>query len=177
MIFQSFIRYLTFEKRFSAHTITAYTSDLSQFQAYLAEFFEESDMLKATPGQIRSWMVNLMQQSIEVRSIRRKRSVLNTFYNFALKQEELEINPMEQVKVPKMHKKLPSYLRENQVQLLLQVLPKPDDYPHARDRTIIELLVTTGMRRAELLNLKMSDVRIGERALRCLLYTSPSPRD
>ena len=168
MIFQSFIQYLTFEKRFSAHTITAYTSDLKQFQAYLADLFEETDILKASAGQIRSWMVHLIQQSIEVRSVRRKRSVLNTFYNFALKQEQLFTNPMEQVKVPKMQKKLPSYLRENQVEMLLQVLPKPVDYHSARDRTIIELLVTTGMRRAELLNLKLTDVRIKERSLRVL---------
>ena len=168
MILQTFFQYLTYEKRFSAHTITAYKSDLDQFQQFVEQTYDISDLLQVTTGFTRSWMVHLMQQNMDVRSIRRKRSVLNTFFNFALKQEVLEINPMEQVSVPKIKKKLPTYLRESELQNLDKVLPEMVDFPTARDRTIIELLIGTGMRRAELLGLKLGDLRLSERSLRVL---------
>ncbi len=166
MILDSFIRFLTFEKRYSQHTIKAYQADIAQYQSYLLDTFDEKDLLGVSSTFIRSWMVYLIQSGLDVRSIRRKRSVLNTFYNFALKHEHLDSNPMDQVLLPKMKKKLPTFLRRAELELLDSVLPEMSDYASARDRTIIELLLATGMRRAELIGLKISDVRLEERAIR-----------
>lgn len=166
MILDPFFYYLTFEKRFSEHTLTAYRSDIAQYQQFIKDSFEETNLLSSSSIYIRSWMVQLMEQGLGVRSIRRKQSVLNSFFKFAIKQEYLENNPMEQVSTPKIQKKLPNYLREVEIQHLFRILPKSTDYPSARDRTIIELLISTGMRRAELINLELRDIRLPERTIR-----------
>lgn len=168
MIVQSYIRYLTYEKRFSEHTITAYKTDLAQFQGYLLEQFDVDDILTARSTYIRSWLVEMMQQGTEVRSIQRKRSTLNSFFNFAIRQEKIEVNPMEQVSVPKFQKKLPGYLRLSELEMLESALPEALDYSSARDRLIIEMLYSTGMRRSELIHLKLSDVDLRDRTLRVL---------
>jgi integrase/recombinase XerC len=168
VILQTFIQYLTYEKRFSPHTITAYRSDIEQFQTFLLHAFDETNVLEATPSYVRSWMVHLIQSELEVRSVRRKRSVLNSLFNFAIRQELLTINPMEQVTVPKMKKKLPGYLRDSQLEQLESLLPEMINYAQARDRAIVELLFSTGMRRAELINLSLSDVRLSERTIQVI---------
>ena len=168
MILQSFIHYLTYEKRFSAHTTKAYQADIRQYQRYLSITFDESDVLRTTPAYARSWMVSLMQNGLEVRSIRRKRSVLNSLFNFAIRQERLLVNPMEQVSVPKIKKKLPTYLRDSELIKLESFLPEMVDFGQARDRTIIEMLFSTGMRRGELIQLDLSDIRLAERVIHVL---------
>ena len=168
MILQSYIQYLTYEKRFSGHTIVAYQSDLFQFKNFLLASYDVDDVLLTTQAMARTWMVQLMQDDLDVRSIRRKRSVLNSFFNFAIKQEAITKNPLDQIAVPMFKKKLPGYLREGELTKLEAVLPEMTDISTARDRTTIELLYSTGIRRSELINMKLSDIRLAEGSIRVL---------
>ena len=168
MISTEFEQYLSVEKRYSAHTLTAYISDLQQFENFLAESYDISDILETTPSMIRTWMVELVQHDIDARSIRRKRSVLNSLFSYAIKQERLTINPMDKISVPKVKKKLPVHLRLKELDALKSLLPEMIDYQTAREHTIITLLFSTGIRRGELIGLKLSDIRLKESVMRVL---------
>lgn len=168
MIYKSFIAFLTHEKRYSAHTIRAYSTDFQQYASYLLETFEVEDVLVSTAVMVRSWMVSLMQAEVDPRSIRRKRSVLSTFFKFAIREGHLEKNPMDGVSTPKVQKKLPSYLRASELDRLEQALPEMTDYGTARDHAIIKMLFSTGMRRSELMQLTKSDVRLADRQIKVL---------
>jgi len=168
VISTEFEQYLSVEKRYSAHTLTAYISDLQQFENFLAESYDISDILETTPSMIRTWMVELVQHDIDARSIRRKRSVLNSLFSYAIKQERLTINPMDKISVPKVKKKLPVHLRLKELDALKSLLPEMIDYQTAREHTIITLLFSTGIRRGELIGLKLSDIRLKESVMRVL---------
>lgn len=168
MISTEFEQYLSVEKRYSAHTLTAYISDLQQFENFLAESYDISDILETTPSMIRTWMVELVQHDIDARSIRRKRSVLNSLFSYAIKQERLAVNPMDKISVPKVKKKLPVHLRLKELDALKSLLPEMIDYQTAREHTIITLLFSTGIRRGELIGLKLSDIRLKESVMRVL---------
>jgi len=168
VISTEFEQYLSVEKRYSAHTLTAYISDLQQFENFLAESYDISDILETTPSMIRTWMVELVQHDIDARSIRRKRSVLNSLFSYAIKQERLAVNPMDKISVPKVKKKLPVHLRLKELDALKSLLPEMIDYQTAREHTIITLLFSTGIRRGELIGLKLSDIRLKESVMRVL---------
>ncbi len=168
MILKLFQNYLTSERRYSAHTVRAYTSDLRQYQAYLIDVYDTNDMLLATSQMVRSYIIALVQEELDPKSIRRKRSVLNSFYNFALKQGRCKINPVETIVIPKAKKKLPGYLREGELAKLEEHLPAIDDLQTGRDHVIIALLYSTGIRRSELMQLHLSDLHLANRTLRVL---------
>lgn len=168
MIYKSFLAYLTHEKRYSPHTIRAYTTDLHQFRDFLRDTFDQEDILMTSAAMARSWMVSLMQADVDARSIRRKRSVLNTFFKFSIREGRLDKNPIDGVSTPKFQKKLPTYLRSGQLDRLEDVLPEMEDYTSAREHVIIKMLFSTGMRRSELINLTLTDVRLGERNIKVL---------
>ncbi len=156
--FSDFIQYLQYEKRYSAHTITAYKNDLLQFAAFLQKTYELDDLLQSRHTHVRSWLVALMEDEIGSRSINRKLSSLKTFFKFQLKKNTIQQNPMSKVIAPKMAKRLPVFIGENQMDLLWQHYDFGDGFPAARNRLIFELLYGTGMRVSELVNLSEKNV-------------------
>lgn len=157
MFLERFVRYLQFEKRFSPHTLTSYKNDIEQFAGYLANF--EMDYSLARHSTIRSWMVELMDQAVEPKTIARKLSALRTFYKFLLREGLLTSNPMLQVRAPKISKKLPIIVSEDKlVSLLDSEVLFPEGFAGLRDRLVMELLFNTGMRLAELCTLKESSI-------------------
>jgi integrase/recombinase XerC len=153
----SFIQYITFEKRFSPHTVEAYKSDLEQFFSFLNVTYGETEIKSVTHAMIRSWIVSLMENSISPRSINRKLSSLKTFYKFLLRNDMIKVNMMQKIQSPKTSKRLPVFVEESSMQLLFEKVDFGDGFLSARDRLLMEVFYATGMRVSELVNLKDTD--------------------
>ena len=167
MFIEQFIQYLKFEKRFSPLTVTAYQKDLNQFLVFLA--VPESELLNITHQQVRSWMVELMDHGNEAKTVNRKVSSLRSFYKFLQRNEMILINPMTQVRAPKIPKRLPVVITEQKMDTLLDGgFDFSDDFAGLRDRLIIELLYGTGIRLAELVGLRDDDIDAYEQQIRVL---------
>lgn len=164
----TFINYLQFEKRFSPHTIQAYQNDLQQFLRYIETACGIVDFTEITHHHVRSWMASMMEESYSARSVRRKISTLKTWFHFLLKRGEVESNPMLKVNVPKIEKRLPAVVRPEKLNLLLTEIDFGADFKGLRNRLIIEMLYTTGMRRSELLHLNIEDINFPQRQLKVM---------
>lgn len=154
----SFFQYIRYEKRFSSHTIKAYQQDLEQFAHYLQWEYELEEPAEAQSIHIRSWTVSLMEEEYHPNSVRRKLSTLKAYYNYLQKFHGLKRNPMRKVVIPKTGKRLPSTLVAAEFNHLLDNLTFSDDYSGQRDKMILEMLYGTGIRRAELIGLRLQDI-------------------
>ena len=169
MIIKSFIQYLTFEKRYSANTITAYSNDLQQFQDFLTTTYEGTDINSPSHIYIRSWIASLMNDGkMTGRSINRKISSLKTFYKFLKKQGHISKNPMQKIVSPKISKKLPVFVEEQNIRKLFSSIEFSDDFEGARDRLILAILYSTGMRLSELINLRVRDIQLYDLTVKVL---------
>lgn len=168
MIIQKFIDYLKVEKGYSKHTLTAYASDLKSFKDFLLKQGDTSELHEVVYGQIRSWIVALMESGIENRSVNRKISSLKTFYNFLLKTGVLEKNPLDQHRSLKTPKKVLVPFSQKEMQHLSEIYGTEKSFENLRNELIMELLYTTGMRRSELIGLQLSDVNLESRQIKVL---------
>ncbi|MCB9080325.1 MAG: tyrosine-type recombinase/integrase [Lewinellaceae bacterium] len=153
-----FLQYLEFEKRFSPHTITAYRLDIAQFLAFLADQYDGIPAAEVTHQEVRAWVVELLSQDRAPSSIRRKLASLKSYFRFQQKHGYRTDNPLRQVPVPKMGKRLPVFVPEQAMENLLEQTTWPEGFSGLRDQLLVELLYGTGMRRAELLGLTCSAV-------------------
>ena len=167
MLLNEFLKYLKLEKRYSSHTVKAYQIDLTQFQDYLEETYE-SVLQKAKHPMVRSWLAQMLDFGFSPRSVNRKITTLKSFYKFLLKEEEIKEDPTIKIVSPKMSKKIPSFVEEAQMRKLLDELDFVDGYAGVRDKLIIELFYSTGIRQAELINLKIKDIDISSRTIKVL---------
>ena len=152
-----FIDYLKYEKRRSSHTVTAYESDLSQFIVFVKAEYSIEECSALTHKIIRSWIVQLVEIEQNPRSIRRKLSALNSWFNFLLRKGEVEANIAKQVITPKVPKRLTVALPEPDLGELFSGDYFGNDFAGIRDRTIFELFYATGIRLSELVGLKVND--------------------
>jgi|AntRauTorckE5430_2_1112549.scaffolds.fasta_scaffold03291_3 integrase/recombinase XerC len=157
MKLESFFQYLEFEKRFSAHTITAYRNDLQQFRNYLMENLSIEDMGEVKHSHIRSFMVSLITEGRQARTVNRKLSTIKAYCRFLLRQGDLKDDPTLKVSAPKLPKRLPGAVRKEALEVLFSQVTFQEGYEGRRDRLVLELLYATGMRRSELLELRLSD--------------------
>lgn len=165
MFIKQFIRYIQFEKKSSIHTVTAYKKDISQFLEFLKR--GELDIQIISHTHVRSWMIDLLEKGVEAKTINRKISCLRSFYKFLAKEQLVLQNPLMQVKVPKIPKRLPVFVEEQKMDTLLDndnVFN--DDFDGIRSRLIIELLYGTGIRLSELINLKEMDINVYEKSIK-----------
>jgi integrase/recombinase XerC len=163
-----FLQYLQFEKRFSPHTVTSYSTDLSQFYHYLQVNYSVKDFSEVNHMLIRSWVVQMMEQKISARSINRKITTLKTFYKFLLRHTIVTENPMLKVQAPKASKRLPVFVEKGKMDVLLDHVEFGKDEEGRRDRLIIELFYSTGMRLSELINLELKNVDLAASQLKVL---------
>lgn len=164
----AFLQYLEFEKRFSPHTLAAYQSDLQQFSSFLNEVYDITSVNEVRHTQIRSWIVQLMKQNIQSRSINRKLSCLKTFFKYLQKRKLIDKNPMQKIVAPKMGKRLPAFVHQQKIDLLFKDIDFGEDYPGLRNRTIMELLYGTGIRRSELIGITVADIDLDQATLKVL---------
>lgn len=165
---ESFLQYLEFEKRFSAHTILAYKKDLEQFLHYTQQTFDVTDATEITHQHIRSWIVSLISQEVKARSIRRKLSSLKSYFKFLMQRKALSHDPMLKVVAPKMGKRLPVVIHADKLNVLFEDIIFPKGFPGLRDRILLELLYHTGIRRSELIGLCWEDFDMDKQVFKVL---------
>lgn len=154
---ESFVNYLKFEKRCSSHTVVAYKNDLDQFVQFCIEVVGEFNVKKTDSKLVRSWIVHLMENKLSARSVNRKITTVKSFFKYLMKELIVEKNPATYLSLPKIRKKLPNFVEENNLHHLLDDGFFDIDFKGIRDKLIITLLYGTGIRLAELLLLKDSD--------------------
>lgn len=165
---EKFIQYIRFEKRYSPHTVKAYSGDLDEFFDYLKTTYHVTDIIEVDYQMIRSWLVSLMDASVKARSVNRKLSSLKSFYRFLIKEGVVKANPMSRIISPKTPKILPVYVEKENIDQLLDKVDFGNDYEGVRNRLVIELLYATGMRLSELINLKDFDIDFHSKTLKVL---------
>jgi integrase/recombinase XerC len=154
---QVFLNYLQFEKRYSSHTIVAYKTDLIQFNDYVATQYESS-IIGVKSSIIRSWMMQLIERGCSKRSLNRKLSSLRQFYKFSLRNDLIDADPMVKIISMKADKTIPSFLTKTEMVALLDQIEFPKDFEGMRDKMILEMFYSTGIRLSELINLNILDV-------------------
>ncbi|MFN8355291.1 MAG: tyrosine-type recombinase/integrase [Spirosomataceae bacterium] len=157
-----FLQHIKYEKRCSHHTLTAYRTDLEQFTAYLQEFYEVEEAHRADVQMVRSWVASLSEAKLDNRSINRKIATLRAFFGFLLRQRSIEQDPMLKIKTLKTDRTLPQFVKEPEMNMLFENVEFPEGFGGLRDKVVLELLYGTGIRLAELVGLKDSDVNAYE---------------
>ncbi|MCP4551930.1 MAG: tyrosine-type recombinase/integrase [Bacteroidetes bacterium] len=165
---EKFIQYIRFEKRFSSHTIKAYKTDLDQFYDFLSTNYEILKIEDVDHHIIRSWIVVLIEASVSTRSVNRKLSSLKSYFRFLLKEGIHTKNPMQKVLPPKSSKRLPVFIDEDAMNILLDDISFGEEFNSKRDKLIIELLYFTGMRLNELINIKIEDINFINNSIKIL---------
>jgi integrase/recombinase XerC len=156
------------EKKYSAHTLTAYKNDLTAFSGFLNTFYNQDSLLEVSYPQIRNWVVSLVENDISNRTINRKISSLKSFYKFLQKTKQIQTSPLAKHKALKVAKKVQVPFSSKEINTLLEKENFTNDFEGVRNALIIELLYTTGIRRKELVDLKESDVSISNSTIKVL---------
>ena len=163
---ESFLQYLQIEKRYSLHTVRSYLNDLDQFYLFLSSQGLSDDPVVVTSHDIRAWIVSMLENKYSTVSVHRKISCLRVFYRYLRKEGIVKSDPLEKVVLPKRKKTLPVFVEEEALTNLLDNYSFGDGFAGIRNRTIIELLYLTGMRRSELIGLRDQDVDLAEGSLK-----------
>lgn len=163
-----FYKYIQYEKRYSQHTLISYTTDLSQFSDFLAETYQLKDLSEANYNIIRSWLLQLSENKISAKSINRKIACLRSFYKFLLKEGKIKKDPTLKIIAPKLKKRLPSFVKEENLNSLFNSIDFTPDFPGQRDKLVIELLYGTGIRLSELIELKEIDINVYQKTITVL---------
>ncbi|KQW98676.1 tyrosine-type recombinase/integrase [Flavobacterium sp. Root420] len=164
----AFRDYLQLEKKYSAHTVNAYLNDIVFFEVFNKEHFEQDNIEKVNYGQIRSWIVSLVDQNISNVSVNRKMASLKAFYKFLLKTKQLEVNPMLKHKALKTPKIIQIPFSEKELSDLMNQVGSPVGFEEIRDKLIVDMFYTTGMRRAELIHLMLYNVDLMSNVIKVL---------
>ena len=166
---EEFTSYLSSEKRFSVHTITSYSNDISQFILFLLEEYQiVSDVSEVNFQMVRGWIASLLEKGVSPRSVNRKISTLKTYFKFLIREGVIYESPMLKVVAPKSRKRLPLFIEEDQIESLLNEVEFDDGFIGERDKLIIELFYVTGVRLSELINIKISDISFDNNLVKVL---------
>ena len=168
MSLKSFFDFLEIEKKYSSNTIEAYRNDLNVFARFLIDEFDVTNINNTNYTYIRSWIVDLVNKGISNRSINRKITSLNSYFKFVLKIDLINENPLTNHKALKTQKKIQLPFSENEMLSVLDLDNYEDNFTGIRDRLIIDLFYTTGIRRIELIQLKISDLNINNKHIKVL---------
>lgn len=164
----SFKDYLMLEKKYSLHTVNGYLNDVGFFEKFIVTEFKQKGLLEINYSQIRSWIVSLSDNEISNTSINRKIASLKSFYKFLLKTKQIDTSPLLKHKALKAPKKLQIPFSEKELDLILNQIKYPDGFEGMRDKLIIDLFYTTGIRRTELINLKLQNVDVSNATIKVL---------
>lgn len=165
---EAYQNYLEKEKKYSALTLKAYVGDVNVFVDYLNLYHNEIQLEEVNYSVIRSWMVLLVESGLSNKSVNRKISSLKSFYKFLLKIKEIKINPLLKHKSLKIPKKIQIPFSEKEIQNVFQVNQFSDDFEGIRNQLILELFYATGIRRIELINLKIQNVDFSNKVIKVL---------
>ena len=166
MLKEAFLDYLRLERNYSERTIVSYGTDLREFEGYLEKTEAELDFTKVHADVVRNWVSELMDEGRTATSVNRKLSSLRSFYRFLLRRKEITVNPMLKIVGLKKKKPLPSFVREKDMNRLLDGLSFDEGFEGCRDRMILEMFYATGMRLSELIGLDDVDVDLSARLIK-----------
>lgn len=164
----AFKEYLELEKKYSPHTVNAYLNDIKSFESFNKTHFEQESIDDANYSQIRTWIISLVDDGVSNVSVNRKMQSLKAFYKFLLKTKQIEVSPLLKHKALKTPKTLQIPFSENEVTAVLNQISNPVGFEAIRDKLIIDLFYTTGMRRAELIQLKIENVNFSNHTIKVL---------
>ena len=165
---ESFINFLKYEKRYSPHTVKAYEKDLDRFVEFCTKMVGDFIVKDVDLKLLRSWVVDLMEHDYNPSSVSRMMTAVKSFYNFLLREQVVDVNPAINVPLPKIRKKLPHFVEENNLNHLLDDDLFDNGFRGRRDKLIISLFYGTGIRLAELINLKDRDFNTAEYLIKVL---------
>ena len=166
MFIDSFIEYLKVERNYSPRTLKAYGTDLRAFEEYLTTMSEPLSFLDVDADIVRAWIASLMDDGAAASSVNRRLSSLRTFYMYLRSEGKIEVNPVFELQGPKRSKHLPTFVREEDMDKLVDGEVFGDDFLSRRDKAIILCFYHTGMRLSELVGLDLSDIDINEGVLK-----------
>ena len=163
-----FVDYLRLEKKYSEHTVVAYHKDLISFQEFCATAYDHVDLIDMNYGLIRGWIVSMVEAGLSNRSINRKISALKAFYKYLLKTKQIQEDPLIKHKALKVSQRLQVPFSQLEIEEVIAALESANDFESVRNRLMVELLYSTGMRRAELIELQIDDVDLSNETIKVL---------
>lgn len=168
MYIASFSSYLALEKKYSKHTIQAYIADIEEFALFLSEENPDVDISQVKYLQIRNWIVYLVENKLNMRSVNRKVASLKAFYKFLVLTSQIEKTPFLQHTPLKTEKKVAIPFSQKEIESVIEVLEQEDEFESVRNQAIVELFYATGIRRAELINLEVADVDFKQKKIKVI---------
>ncbi|MBL7725768.1 MAG: tyrosine-type recombinase/integrase [Chitinophagaceae bacterium] len=166
---QSFLDYLKFEKRYSFHTLTSYTTDLTEFYDYTETRFGTTALKEISAAFVRSWLASLKDNGLSSKSLNRKISSLKSFFKYHMKTGAIESTPMDKVISPKVGKRLPVFVKEEDTRMLLETLnSSTEDWKSLNAKMLIIIFYATGMRLSELINLNDNQIDFSREQIKVL---------
>lgn len=155
---QEFLNYLTFQKRYSPHTIISYQTDLSAFFDFIIVEYNYISLEEISPSIVRSWLASVKESRASSKTINRKISTLKSFFKYQLKNNKIKSSPMAAISSVKVNKRLPSFVEQKDMEFLLSDVEFPDTWEGKTNRLLLQVFYNTGVRLSELINLKESQV-------------------
>lgn len=168
MSVQAFVDYLSLEKNYSAHTVKAYQNDIVEFTSFCVDEFDVLTIDDIGYNLIRNWVVSLVEKKISNRSVNRKVASLKAYYKFLQRTGAIDSNPLAKHRALKTSKKIELPFSEEEMERAISQIPFENDFEGVRNKLMIELLYTTGIRRAELINLKLEHVDLQNKSIKVL---------
>lgn len=155
---REFLNYLTFQKRYSRHTIISYENDLTGFFDFVVLQYNSLDLSEISSPVVRSWLASLKEHKIASKSINRKISALKSFFKYQLKMNKIEVNPVSSIASLKISKRLPSFVAQKDIKTLFNYVEFPDTWEGKTNRLLLMIFYQTGIRLSELINIKKSQI-------------------
>jgi len=168
MVVKAFTDYLLLERKYSPHTVLAYQNDLKTFFEFTKAEMECTDASQVSYSMIRSWIVALVDNGLNNKSINRKISSLKTFYKYLLKIGQINESPLAKHKSLKVPKTVQIVFSENEINQTIGLLSNTDDFEDMRNKAIVELFYATGIRKSELINLTLSSINKEQNTIKVL---------
>jgi integrase/recombinase XerC len=155
---REFLNYLTFQKRYSRHTIISYENDLTGFFNFVFLQYNSLDLTEISPSVVRSWLASLKENKITSKTINRKISTLKSFFKYQLKMNKIDVNPVSAIVSLKISKRLPSFVEQKDINTLFSYIEFPNTWEGKTNRLLLMIFYQTGIRRSELISLKQSQI-------------------
>ncbi|MEP6616383.1 MAG: tyrosine-type recombinase/integrase [Ginsengibacter sp.] len=165
---QDFLDHLTFQKRYSKHTILSYQNDLTAFFKYISTQYGDISPDKVTASIVRTWLASLKQYELSSRSINRKISALKSFFKYQLRSQKIRFSPMTAIVSLKISKRLPSFIEQKELETLFRHVEFPATWEGKTNRLLLSIFYQSGIRLTELINLKVSQVDKSNRTIKVL---------
>ncbi len=165
---EEFLNYLTFQKRYSPHTIISYENDLSAFFDFIIVQYNYISLAEISPSIVRSWLASVKENKASSKTINRKISTLKSFFKYQLKNNKIKSSPMVAISSVKVNKRLPSFVEQKDMEFLLSDIEFPDTWEGKTNRLLLQIFYNTGIRLSELINLKESRVDKSNGAIKVL---------